>query len=77
MNVHITSEKSHNVAKDIQNDIMRITDFEIKRLEYLSIDLSYTKYFDFLTDAVLPLFTTYLNRKNLPNRLEEDDEAHD
>ncbi|CAD8132784.1 unnamed protein product [Paramecium pentaurelia] len=77
MNVHITSEKSHNVAKDIQNDIMRITDFEIKRLEQLSIDLSYTKYFDFLTDAVLPLFTTYLNRKNLTTRLEEDDEAHD
>lgn len=33
MNVHIASEKSHNVAKDMQNDIMKITDFEIKRLE--------------------------------------------
>ncbi|CAD8103545.1 unnamed protein product [Paramecium sonneborni] len=77
MNVHITSEKSHNIAKDIQNDIMKIIDFELRRLEQASIEHLQSKYFDFLTEAVLPLFTTYLSRKNVTIHVEEDDEAHD
>lgn len=35
MNVHITSEKSHNVGKEIQNDLIKMIEFEMKRLEQI------------------------------------------
>ncbi|CAD8068825.1 unnamed protein product [Paramecium sonneborni] len=77
MHVHIISEKSHNVGKEIQNDLIKIIEFEMKRLEHIQFDGSLLKYFDFLIDAVLPLFTTYLVRKNIQVHLEDDEDGND
>lgn len=35
MNVHITSEKSHTVAKDVIHDIIKLIEHEVKRLEHV------------------------------------------
>ena len=77
MNVHITSEKSHTVAKDVVHDIIKLIEYEVKRMEHIQLDLPLSKYFDFLAEAVLPLFTIYMVRKNVQPLLEEDDDAHD
>ncbi|CAD8059333.1 unnamed protein product [Paramecium primaurelia] len=77
MNVHITSEKSHNVGKEIQNDLILMIEFEMKRLEHIQFDHQQLKYFDFLIEAILPLFTTYLIRKNIQIHQDDDEDGHD
>lgn len=62
--VHITSEKSYSLNKDISKQVEVLADFEIKRLEVMQFDMNLAKFCEYLTEAVLPLFTGYLERKN-------------
>jgi len=74
--VHITSEKSYSINKDIAREIVNIIDFENKRIETMNFEMNLTKYIDYLIDGILPLYSGYLERKNHSGQNEDDDE-HD
>jgi hypothetical protein len=66
--VHITSEKVHVANSEVAHDFGLLVEFENQRLQKMreNTTLNYSRYIDFLTEALLPLFLSYHERILLP-----------